>query len=73
MLLPDPTDSQTWTYLGMDREGAANEVQMRINAIGGAGSALLANAMKQVANGQNDMTQLNGYVLPIGVVFITQD
>lgn len=44
----------------MNREGTANEVQMRTNAIGGAGSALLANAMKQVANGTNTLTQLNG-------------
>lgn len=46
----------------IDREAATNEVQMRTNAIGGAGSALLADAMKRTANGTNTLTELKGYV-----------
>lgn len=44
------------------REAATNEVQMRTNAIGGSGSALLADAMKRTANGTNTLTELKGYV-----------
>ncbi|KAH7212136.1 hypothetical protein DER44DRAFT_860764 [Fusarium oxysporum] len=44
---------------------ASKTVQMKTNAIGGAGSALLAEAMKSAANGSNTLTELKGYpILP---------
>jgi hypothetical protein len=33
---------------------------MKTNAIGGAGSALLAEAMKSAANGSNTLTEIKG-------------
>ncbi|KAL2691269.1 hypothetical protein Neosp_001650 [[Neocosmospora] mangrovei] len=54
-------------------EGAANEVQMRTNAIGGSGSALLAKAMQQAANGQNTLMELNGFNMKASIQSVVYD
>ncbi|KAI8213855.1 hypothetical protein K4K54_005668 [Colletotrichum sp. SAR 10_86] len=68
-----PLNANAYLVAVNNWEGAANEVQMRTNAIGGAGSALLANAMKQVANGTNTLTQLNGYNMKASIQSVTYD
>ncbi|KAF5579315.1 hypothetical protein FPANT_9684 [Fusarium pseudoanthophilum] len=54
-------------------EAATNEVQMKTNAIGGAGSALLAEAMKSAANGSNTLTELKGYNMKASIQSVTYD
>ncbi|TXC08458.1 hypothetical protein FocTR4_00003491 [Fusarium oxysporum f. sp. cubense] len=54
-------------------EAAANEVQMKTNAIGGAGSALLAEAMKSAANRSNTLTELKGYNMKASIQSVTYD
>ncbi|PCD42198.1 hypothetical protein AU210_004730 [Fusarium oxysporum f. sp. radicis-cucumerinum] len=55
------------------KEAAANEVQMKTNAIGGAGSALLAEAMKNAANGSNTLTEPKGYNMKASIQSVTYD
>ncbi|EMT67134.1 hypothetical protein FOC4_g10003680 [Fusarium odoratissimum] len=55
------------------KEAAANEVQMKTNAIGGAGSALLAEAMKSAANRSNTLTELKGYNMKASIQSVTYD
>lgn len=52
----------TWTDFDADSVAAANEVQQRTSKIGGAGSALLADAMKQAAAGVDGQKHIPGYV-----------
>ncbi|KAL9573224.1 hypothetical protein ACKAV7_002909 [Fusarium commune] len=55
------------------QEAATNEVQMKTNAIGGAGSALLAEAMKSAANRSNTLTELKGYNMKASIQSVTYD
>uniref|UniRef100_A0A0D2XJ26 Uncharacterized protein n=1 Tax=Fusarium oxysporum (strain Fo5176) TaxID=660025 RepID=A0A0D2XJ26_FUSOF len=57
-----PLNANAYLVAFQNWEAATNEVQMKPNAIGGAGSALLAAAMKSAANGSNNLTELKGYV-----------
>ncbi|KAI8308826.1 hypothetical protein K4K59_009719 [Colletotrichum sp. SAR11_240] len=68
-----PLNANAYLVAVNNWEGAANEVQMRTNAIGGCGSALLANAMKQAANGTSTLRQLNGYNMKASTQSITYD
>ncbi|KAM0081475.1 hypothetical protein ACKRZS_006328 [Fusarium odoratissimum] len=46
---------------------------MKTNAIGGAGSALLAEAMKSAANRSNTLTELKGYNMKASIQSVTYD
>ncbi|KAL7765791.1 hypothetical protein ACKLNR_003707 [Fusarium oxysporum f. sp. zingiberi] len=46
---------------------------MKTDAIGGAGSVLLAEAMKSAANGSNTLTELKGYNMKASIQSVTYD
>ncbi|KAI3587992.1 hypothetical protein IWW34DRAFT_860817 [Fusarium oxysporum f. sp. albedinis] len=54
-------------------EAAASEVQMKTDAIGGAGSVLLAEAMKSAANGSNTLTEQKAYNMKASIQSVTYD
>ncbi|SCV52475.1 uncharacterized protein FFB14_12620 [Fusarium fujikuroi] len=68
-----PLDANAYLVAFQNWEAAANEVQMKTNAIGGAGSALLAEAMKSAANGSNTLTELKGYNMKASIQSVTYD
>ncbi|KAK2593000.1 hypothetical protein QQS21_009290 [Conoideocrella luteorostrata] len=66
-----PLNANAYLVAVQNWEGAANEVQMRTNQIGGSGSALLADAMKKAANGTNTMTELKGFNMKASIQSVT--
>ncbi|KAF4434648.1 hypothetical protein FACUT_7707 [Fusarium acutatum] len=70
---PRSTPMPTWSPSKTGTEAAANEAQMKTNAIGSAGSALLAEAMKSAANGSNALTELKGYNMKASIQSVTYD
>ncbi|QKD57396.2 uncharacterized protein FOBCDRAFT_241937 [Fusarium oxysporum Fo47] len=68
-----PLNANAYLVAVQNWEGAANEVQMRTNAIGGSGSALLAEAMKRAANGTNTLTELKGFNMKASIQSVTYD
>ncbi|KAH6987327.1 hypothetical protein BKA56DRAFT_629594 [Ilyonectria sp. MPI-CAGE-AT-0026] len=68
-----PLNANAYLVAVQNWEAATNEVQMRTNAIGGSGSALLADAMKRTANGTNTLTELKGFNMKASIQSVTYD
>ncbi|KAF4500137.1 hypothetical protein FAGAP_3714 [Fusarium agapanthi] len=66
-----PLNANAYLVAFQNWEAATNEVQMKTNAIGGAGSALLAEAQKSAANGSNTLTEVKGYNMKASIQSVT--
>ncbi|KAF4980572.1 hypothetical protein FZEAL_3444 [Fusarium zealandicum] len=68
-----PLNANAYLVAVKNWEGAANEVEMRTKAIGGAGSSLLADAMNRASNGSNTLTELKGYNMKASIQSVVYD